>query len=293
MSFDEIDISEDKHFSGYQSNLDYASHVLFGVPHDMTLSYRTGAREGPSKIREASQNIEGMSSFSGRDISELRIHDLGNLSLVGSHSQRLKQVEQCLLEVKKLDKVPIMLGGEHSITISVVDSLPHSSGLVIFDAHSDLREDYLGEHFSHACTTRRLLDKKKPEDILQIGVRATSMDEKEWLEGNPSLTQISSLQVHQQGLEVCAQVIQSFIDQHSSIYVSLDIDCFDPAYAPGTGTPEPMGLSPFQVFSFIHHIPAPKICGIDLVEVSPTHDHGGITSVLAARTLFELLLTKK
>lgn len=278
-------------FSGYKSDIKNSKYIVFGVPYDATTSYRPGTRDGPAAIREASLNIESYSYFSKKDMIEVRIHDLGDIILTGSQQNKLSQISVILKQILLWNKIPVMLGGEHSISIPVRDHINTNTLFIIIDAHGDLREEYLDNTYSHACITKRWLDVIKPEQIIQIGIRGQSLEEFEFLETNPELLQLSSYDIHQNGLKWGISILKEKIQTFDQIYVSVDIDGFDPAYAPGTGTPEPMGLSPFQVFNFIHQIPQSKIVGMDLVEVNPGYDSSGITSVLAAKTLFELLLT--
>jgi len=279
-------------FSGYQSNIDLATHIIFGVPHDATTSYRPGTREAPAAIREASLNIETYSYFSKRDISELRLHDIGDVILTGSNNEKLAQISSILKYIIELEKIPVMIGGEHSISIPVRDYFNKDVLFIMVDAHGDLREEYLGDNYSHACITRRWLDKIKSSQILQLGIRGQSLDEFEFLKDHPDFIQLSSYDIHNNGMNWALKVLENKINLFEKIYISIDIDGFDPAYAPGTGTPEVMGLSPFEVYNFIHKIPRSKVVGFDLVEVNPNQDSGGITSILAAKTIFELLLLK-
>jgi agmatinase len=288
-----ITFTERPSFTGYKSELDHAKYVIFGAPHDMTTCYRPGTRFGPPAIREASLNIETYSYFSQRDMSEVRIHDLGDIFHTGNHRDRLNQIELVLKQITGLwGKVPIMLGGEHSITIPVREVFNKDVLFIIFDAHGDLREQYLDEPYSHASMTKRLLDRVNPEQILQVGIRAQSLEEIEFVRENPELIQLSSLDIHKKGFDWAIKKFKDKIQQFNKIYISVDIDGYDPSFAPGTGTPEAMGLNPCFVFSLLHEIKNEQIIGMDLNEVNPTYDHAGITSVLAAKTLYEILLTK-
>lgn len=290
--FQELYFTQRVQFSGYNSKLEHANYVLFGIPHDKTTCYRPGTRDGPLYVREASLNIETFSNFSNRDISEVKIHDLGDLSITGNQMNCLDQIETVLKQIRTWKKIPIMLGGEHSITIPIRNFIDKDSIVIIFDAHGDLREEYLDEPYSHACITKRLLDVINPSQILQVGIRAQSLEEIEFVNKNSELLQITTLDLNRNGLDWAKSVFKNAIKKYDKIYVSIDIDGFDPSFAPGTGTPETMGLNPFEVFTLLHLIPNNKIIGIDLVEVNPNQDHSGITSILAAKTLFELLLTK-
>lgn len=291
--YDKLVFTERPTFSGYKSNLEFSKYVAFGAPHDMTTCYRPGTRFGPPAIREASLNIETYSYFSQRDMSEVRINDIGDIFLTGNHRERLKQIETVLKKItSEWNKIPIMFGGEHSITIPVREVFNDDVLFVIFDAHGDLREQYLDEPYSHASMTKRLLDVINPDQILQVGIRAQSLEEIEFVKENPDLIQLSSLDIHRNGFDWTMENFKDKIDQFDKIYISVDIDGYDPCYAPGTGTPEAMGLNPYLVFSLVHQIKNEKIIGVDINEVNPSFDSAGITSILAAKTLFEILLTK-
>ena len=140
--------------------------------------------------------------------------------------------------------------------------------------------------------TKRLLDKIKPDQILQVGIRAQSLEEIEFVKENPDLIQLSSIDINKNGFDWTIKQFKDKIDQFDKIYISVDIDGYDPSFAPGTGTPEAMGLNPYLVFSLIHQIQNEKIVGVDVNEVNPAYDPSGITSILAAKTLYEILLTK-
>jgi len=291
--FEKLVFTERPSFSGYKSELEFSKYVIFGAPHDMTTCYRPGTRFGPPAIREASLNIETYSYFSQRDMSEVRIHDIGDIFLTGNHRERLNQIESVLKQIKNnWGQIPLMLGGEHSVTIPVREITDKDTLFVIFDAHGDLREQYLDEPYSHASMTKRLLDVINPDQILQTGIRAQSLEEIEFVKENPDLIQLSSLDIHRNGFDWTMKRFKEKVDQFDKVYISVDIDGYDPSFAPGTGTPEAMGLNPYLVFSLIHQIQNEKIIGVDINEVNPSYDMSGITSILAAKTLYEILLTK-
>lgn len=293
MSYEKLSFTERPAFSGYKSDLEFSKYVIFGAPHDMTTCYRPGTRFAPPAIREASLNIETYSYFSQRDMEEVRIHDIGDIFLTGNHRERLTQIESVLKQITEVwGKKPLMLGGEHSVTIPVREVFNKDVLFVIFDAHGDLREQYLDEPYSHASMTKRLLDKINPDQVLQVGIRAQSLEEIEFVKDHPDLIQLSSLDIHKNGFDWTLKQFKDKLDQFEKIYISVDIDGYDPSFAPGTGTPEAMGLNPYLVFSLIHQIQNDKIIGADINEVNPAYDPSGITSILAAKTLYEILLTK-
>ena len=271
---------------------------VFGVPYDSTASYRPGARQGPQSVRYASQNIETYSPRSGVDVEDVLITDIGDVSVVhGDPGTTLKRVGLVVEGIVKESKIPIMIGGEHSITFAATLKAVKKEKdegfaegdfmVVVFDAHADLREAYLGERFSHASVSRRIVEEVGPENLLQIGVRAISKEEKQFVSKN-KVVQITALEVLKDGLKHVLRRITDLTSTVEKVYVSVDMDVFDPAFAPGVGNPEPEGLSPTNVFDIIWGL-EPKICGIDVMELCPPFDFNGITAVLAAKTLFELI----
>jgi len=275
-----------------------AVFLVFGVPYDSTASYRSGARQGPQSVRDASQNIETYSPRSGVDVEDVAISDIGDVSVVhGDPETTLKRVGLVTEGIVKEGKIPVMIGGEHSITfqatLKVGKNEKHQGAavedvmIVIFDAHADLREAYLGERFSHASVSRRIVEEVGPENLLQIGVRATSKEEREFAL-TKNVAQITTLEVLKGGVEQVLRRVTDLTSTVEKVYISIDMDVFDPAFAPGVGNPEPEGLSPTTVFDIIWGLET-NICGFDVVELCPPFDPNGITAVLGAKTLFELI----
>ena len=271
---------------------------VFGVPYDSTASYRPGACQGPQSVRDASQNIETYSQRSGVDIEDVPITDIGDISVVhGDPESSLNRVSLVVEGIVDEGKIPVLMGGEHSITFpSSLKAVKNKKRedvvgvdfmVVVFDAHADLRKAYLGERFSHASVSRRIVEEIGPENLLQIGVRATSNEEREFVNKN-NIAQITTLEVLKDGLKDVLRNITDLTSTVEKVYISIDMDVFDPAYAPGAGNPEPEGLSPTTVFDIIWAL-EPKICGLDVTELCPPFDPTGITAVLAAKTLFELI----
>ena len=257
--------------------------TVFGVPFDSTTSYRPGARFGPNAIREAFLNVEAYSKALDVDVEKVPIRDLGNLAVNRDPKGTIEMVSKVAQELFKEGERFCMLGGEHSITLGSVRNAPKDSGLVVFDAHFDLRNEWEGSIYSHACYLRRVLEKRNPKSVVHIGGRAATKEE--W-----DLSKKLGFVVEPQAAESPASVkrFQKFLSSFESVYVTLDIDALDPAYAPGTGTPEPGGLTTSTLLGYIYALRRTKIVAFDIVEMSPPYDNGA-TSTAAARFMNELV----
>lgn len=279
-------------FADASWDFEESKFVIMGVPFDRTSSFRMGSRFAPNKIREESHNFEPYMFEHGLDLSDVPIHDAGNLEEFGSATQMAEEVEFAVREIViKKNKFMVMLGGEHSVTPPAVKAFmaggPEPIAFLSFDAHLDFRASYLGEENSHACATRRASDIVGLKYAAAIGMRSISREETE----DPDFAQllhIPAYEVHETGIEdAVKKAIKRFGDV--KIYLSIDIDCLDPAYAPGTGTPEPFGLTPLDLKKAIGML-APRLAAFDIVEVCPPYDNGN-TSALAARLAREAIAT--
>ncbi len=251
--------------------------TVFGVPYDSTTCFRPGARFGPDGIRFFSENLEEYSLSLGKSLEEVDFCDAGNLEVSADPKG---MVESVYSFVKKVE-VPVLLGGEHSVTYPVVRALSErytNLTVVHFDAHADLRDSYSGTPYSHACVMKRVLDLGVP--VVQVGIRSATKEEAELRQKNPNITVVDSL----------SELLFLLPRINTPLYFSIDIDFFDPAFAPGTGTPEPPGASPVEFFDLIYKLPAVSVVGFDVVEVSPPYDPSGITQMLAAKIVRELLI---
>jgi len=275
-------------FSGFETDYDTADYILFGFPMDNTASYRAGSKNMPAFVREASLNIETNSLFSGNDMAHILLHDLGDIIVSArQHDRQINEAQEIIQSIREANKVPVMIGGEHSITEAVIDSFSDSL-FVVLDAHTDLRSEYLGDDDSHACVCYKIANRLDPDQLLQIGIRGLSPEEIQFASEH-DISQITSLQILQSDVDSIITKINKKIEAYDSIYLSFDMDVYDPAYAPGVGTPEPLGLSPLLAFKIIHGIKK-EIKGIDINEMTPNYDPSGVTSILAAKTLQEILL---
>jgi agmatinase len=270
------------------SDYESARYVIFGVPFDNTSSYRAGSRWAPNAMRQVSANFESYNPTFGIDLVDLPIYDAGNLETSASVDETLRDLYE---EVKSLlndGKLPIMLGGEHSLTYSMVRACAEFAGddfgVLVLDAHFDLRQEYRGFKHNHACVSRNILE-NVTKNLVSIGIR--SGPEEEWIFARENnLKYYTADDVVSTGMvEVLKEVIE-WLDC-SQIYLSLDMDAIDPAYAPGLGTPEPFGLNDRDVRTAIRTL-APYSIGFDIVEIAPEYDSGQ-TAMLGAKLMREFI----
>lgn len=267
-------------FSDANSSYEEADYVIYGVPFDLTSSYRAGSRLAPTYIRLASYNFESFVVEKRVSLSTLRIHDMGNLGEWGHPRDMIEDVSATIKKVINDGKFPIGIGGEHSLTIGAAKIIKElGAGIIIFDAHLDFREEYLGDKYSHACVSRRIWEVLGSERIASVGVR--SMSEEEFINSKSVKYIYGEFEEVLQKLSV------------SKVYISIDVDVIDPAYAPGVGNPEPCGLSPRELLDFIDKIFNNfEVIGADIVEISPPYDQSGITSVLGAKLVQRIIVGK-
>ncbi|MGB9815072.1 MAG: agmatinase [Thermoplasmata archaeon] len=272
------------------SEYDYsdAYFVIFGVPFDGTTSFRPGSRYAPNSIRVASKNLESFVYWHKKDMREARIHDMGDLEEMGNVEDVVGEVRFTIEGIFRDGKFPIMLGGEHSITAGVPNVLGDDVVLMFIDAHSDFRDEYLGLKYSHACVARRSFEVLGEKRVISIGVRSVSLEEYS-SEYFKKFMHIPSWEVHSEGIESIFTKIEDFL-KGRDVYLSIDMDGIDPAFAPGVATPEPMGLTPWDVAYIINNL-GKRMVGADIVEISPPFDNG-ITSMLGAKLVQEIISAK-
>ena len=266
---------------------DDARLALFGVPFDKTCSFRGGSRYGPAAIRQASYNFEAYMMDHGRDLTDVPFADLGDLPSFPTTTEMVKGVSAMASDLVAANRIPIVIGGEHSLAPAVVRGFPKDIGVLGIDAHLDFRDSYLDDKWSHACSARRIADHVGVENVIYMGVRSYSREEREDLE-RLGLSYVSAYEIHDRGIVAAAMHALKEIDR-DRIYLTIDIDGIDPAYAPGVGNPEPFGLAPLQVKKLLSLL-GPHLVGLDLNEVSPAWDFGQ-TALLAARLIREAIMT--
>ncbi len=275
-------------FADANASLDEARYVVLGVPFDRTTSFRPGARFAPDAIRTHSWNFETYDLETGKDFSDIPIHDAGNLEEFGNAADMAEALRSTVNPLWKEDKIPLVLGGDHACAAPVVEAIPKDRMVfvVYLDAHMDFRDEYLGDPRSHACSSRRMAEHIGFDNLAVIGVRSVSREETEAIR-KTGLRFIDAYAVHRAGIDATINKVLRMAGKRE-IYISLDIDCIDPAYAGGTGTPEPFGLTPLDVKHVIDRV-GTRLIGMDFMEVSPPFDHGN-TSALAARLAREAII---
>ena len=274
-------------FTGISSAYDKSRFVFFGVPYDKTSTYRAGSRFAPGALRDVSANMELYSVRSKVDLEQVAVHDWGDVDIVENLVETLDRVKSVCSELLDSKKIPIMAGGEHSVTKAAADALPDDTGLVSFDAHLDLRDEFLGEKLSHATFMRRVSEKIGSDHIMEVGIRAFSRPELDFTRKS-GVTMITPQDLREAGISKTAQRIRGFLSRFSHSYVTVDIDVLDPAFAPGVGNPEPDGLSTDELLTLIDASMEENIVGFDLVEVSPQLDSGQ-TAAVGVKVIFEAI----
>ena len=274
-------------FTGISSAYDKSRFVFFGVPYDKTSTYKAGSRFAPGALRDVSANMELYSVRSKVDLEQVAVHDWGDVDIVENLVETLGRVKSVCSELLDSNKIPIMAGGEHSITKAAADILPEDTGLLSFDAHLDLRDEFLGERLSHATFMRRVSEKLGSNHIMEVGIRAFSTPELDFARKS-GVTMITPQDLRETGISKTAQRIRGFLSGFSQSYVTVDIDVLDPAFAPGVGNPEPDGISTDELLTLVDASMQKNTVGFDLVEVSPQLDSGQ-TAAVGVKVIFEAI----
>ena len=275
-------------FMGAQRNIDQCKVSLLGVPYDGTCCFRPGARFGPATLREDSYGIETYCPQLNSDLEDINFADVGSLDIpLGDAKLTIDYVKNATDILLKNNLKPLIIGGEHSITSGVIKSIITNYPELIMiqlDAHADLRDEWLGSKFSHACTMKRCLEILPSKKIFQIGIRSGTKSE--FLEMNNTKRLIQ----HTLGesAKYLEEALKSF--RGTPIYLTFDLDWFDPSIMPGTGTPEPGGYFWRDFAAIIEVLQFHNLIGADVVELSPKLDNSGISSILAAKVIRSLIM---
>lgn len=272
-------------FIGFEESFENAQAVLFGVPFDGTTSFKPGARFAPVAMREDSWALESYSPYLDKDLEELNLFDYGDLELpFGDKKTALRMIQEHVQKVIDANKIPIMMGGEHLVSLAPIKALSkkyEDLNVIHFDAHTDLREDYLGEALSHATVMRRIYDQVGEGKINQFCIRSGLKEEFEWAKKHTHLEKFTY-----NTLESCVRRLKK-----KPVYITIDLDVLDPSVFPGTGTPEPGGINFHQMLDIIEKLSKLEhVVGIDVVELSPKYDASGVSTAVACKTLRELVL---
>lgn len=273
-------------FIGCDAPYGEADVVLFGAPFDSTTSFRPGTRFASAAIRNDSYGLETYSPYQDKDMSQCRIFDSGDLELpFGDPGKALEDIKERTDIILDDGKIPFMIGGEHLVTLGAVRAAVKKYPdlhIIHLDAHTDLREDYLGNPLSHACVLRRCWDLLGDGRIWQFGIRSGEGYEFQWArEGHTHL--------HPFDLEGMEEAVAALSGK--PVYFTLDLDVLDPSVFPGTGTPEPGGVSFMELMRAVIHICSHvHLVGCDVNELCPIYDQSGVSTAVACKIIREMLL---
>lgn len=273
-------------FLGCDKEYEDSDIVLFGAPFDSTTSFRPGTRFASRAIRNDSFGIETYSPYQDKDLEDINVFDSGDLDLCFGNVERIiMDIENRTKVILNDEKIPFMIGGEHLSTLGCVKAAAEKYpdlNIIHFDAHADVRDDYLGEKLSHACVMRRCHEIVGDGKIFQFGIRSGERSEFQWIsEGH-----VKTSKFNFDGIE---EVIEEIKDK--PIYFTLDLDVLDTSVFPGTGTPEPGGVSFMELLEAVIKVTTNlNIVGCDVNELSPVYDSSGISTAAACKIIREILL---
>ncbi len=280
-------IAAEPRFIACRASLPDARIVLFGVPFEGRVNLRRGADHGPRELRLASDSIETYSPFLGRDLEDLAIADLGDCELgAGPPREQLARAREEIERFWRPGLLPVMLGGDHTATLPVIEVLaPAIPDLRILqlDAHPDLREEFLGERYNYASAMARVMDVVAPERVYQVGMRTGAREE--FQRKAPHL--FPAHRIHP--VEAVRGLLPEL--QAHPLYVTIDVDVLDPSEAPGTGAPEPCGITAAELVEIVRLLAPCRVVGTDLMEVAQAWDPSGRTGITASWILREAILT--
>ncbi len=272
-----------KKFLGSNESIDNAKILLIGIPFDATSSFRSGSRFAPDSIRLFSDSIETFSPYFDEDLENINFYDYGNIEVTINNFFVLnKHIKNILKNLLEKNKKTFLLGGEHLITLPAVEIYKifyKDLKIIQLDAHTDLRDEYFGEKYSHATVMRRIFDIVGEKNIFQLGIRSGTKDEFNFANKYTNLVKFSLK-------------IEKFLDKLKNfpIYLTIDLDVFDLSILPGTGNPEPGGINFKEFIEFLKIIKGFNIVGCDVVELNPEVDKTGTSSILAAEVVREMLI---
>ena len=271
-------------FIACDSDFDSAKAVIFGAPFDGTTSYRPGARFAGKQMRSESYGIETYSPYQDKDLEDIAVFDGGELDLPFGNTERVLQIIEDYTDgILKADKTPVMIGGEHLVTLGAVRAAAKKYPelhIIHFDAHADLRQDYLGEELSHACVLRRCHDILGDGRIFQFGIRSGDREEFQFAKAHTYMNKFTLDTLE----EICGKL------QGKPVYFTVDLDVLDSSVFPGTGTPEAGGICFSELVRGIITVGSLNVVAADLNELSPPYDPSGVSTAAACKALRELLL---
>ena len=269
----------DRNWMGQNEDYNSSDIVMLGLPFDGTVSYRSGSRFAPEQIRLASWGLEEYSARFDKDLADVNFHDAGDLEFpLGNTYKTLDVIQQNVEDIYRDGKKVFGIGGEHLVTlpeIKAVSKFYDNLAIIHFDAHTDLREEYLGEEMSHSAVIRHASKIVGPKNIKQIGIRSGMKEEFELMKKHNTL-------IHE----------HSDLDElrGKNIFVTVDLDVLDPSVMPGTGTPESGGLQFNELMGWFEYLKNFNIVGADVVELAPDYDASGVSTAVATKVIRELLM---
>ncbi len=290
MSYLELFTSQTNVFSGIQKTFEEAKYVVFGVPFDSTSSHRTGARFGPNAIRQASLNIESYSFRTGIDIEDLAIYDAGDLHASPDTAKTIDMTRLVVEDVLNSSKIPVAIGGEHTITLGIAKAFGNKTAktaVVSFDAHLDLRCEFLGSTLSHTTFMQLISEEVKPAKIVEVGTRSVCKEELAYAK-KAGVDFFTSQQIIKQGSLLVGEQLREKLLPYENLYLTVDMDVLDPAFASAVQNPEPEGITTSDLIDLVCSLCDKRVIGVDLVEVAPIYDQG-LSALVAAKIMFEIL----
>ncbi len=271
-------------FIACDSTFDEADIVVFGAPFDSTTSFRPGTRFASKVMRVESDGIETYSPYQDKDLEDINVFDGGDLELpFGNVVVALEEIENFTKDVLQAGKKPFMIGGEHLVTYGTMKAVSnHYDDVCVlhFDAHADLRQEYLGQELSHATVIRRVSEMVGPKNIYQLGIRSGTKEEFDFGKNNTNFCPLNFNR------------LDEFIEKlkGKKVYLTIDLDVLDPSIFAGTGTPEAGGATFSELLNAILKLKGLNIIGVDINELSPSYDQSGVSTAVACKLLRELLL---
>ncbi|MCX8151115.1 MAG: agmatinase [Candidatus Bathyarchaeota archaeon] len=290
MSNLELFTSQPNVFSGFQKPLEQAKYIVFGVPFDVTSTYRTGARFMPTAVRQASLNIETYSFRTAMDVEELPLHDVGDLHVSTDPKETVNTLKTVVEDIVAAGKIPVAIGGEHTITLGIMKGFgakAEKTAIVSFDAHLDLRKEFMGLKLSHTTFMQLVNEEVKPAKIIEVGTRAVCQDELKYAK-KAGIEFFSTQQIKNEGTQKIIEQLKRKLEPYENVYLSVDMDIVDPAFAPAVQNPEADGISTGNLLDIGCALCDKRVVGFDVLEVAPIYDQG-ISAIAAAKVMFEML----
>jgi agmatinase len=290
MSYLELYTSQLKMFIGSQQSFEEAKYVIFGVPFDATSTYRTGARFGPVAIRQASLNVETYSFRSDVDVEDVAIHDAGDMHTSTNAEETVEMCRRVVQDILEAKKVPIAIGGEHTLTLGMMKGLgdlAKKTAVVSFDAHMDIRSEFMGATLSHTTFMQLIHEQVHPAKIIEVGTRAVCQEERAYAK-KANIDPMPTLQILKEGTQKTLTDLKAKLEPFENVYVTVDMDVLDPAFAPAVQNPEPAGIDTNTLLDLICGLCDKRVVGFDVVEIAPMYDQG-ISAAAAAKVIFEML----